>query len=303
MKCEEARKYLYALLDNELDTERNLEVLSHLNVCDRCSRRFDREQVFLEKLSETVQSEEPDEAFRERMEQMVRERTTRRSILKRIFSFFRRRRMISSSLFLGGAVAILLGFFWFTTAGSSLQSNSVVQHMGEMHRGFTQQNQDQEADLAVRTSDPESLRRRFAPSFNLFRNHIVIPSLEDQRYTLLGGQTKNVSLPRSPLPGFVAVYRQTNGEEKRNYVSHQVLDLQNTSLDSAQFQSLREEILKSSDTFRVVDTGDVKMVLWGNENMLCSFVARDVKDETLRTWAKNAYRQSLQFFQERASRG
>lgn len=38
MKCPDARRHLYALLDNELDVERNLEVLGHLDRCPECAR-------------------------------------------------------------------------------------------------------------------------------------------------------------------------------------------------------------------------------------------------------------------------
>ncbi len=33
MNCNDARKYFYAFLDNELDVEKNIEVLAHLDMC------------------------------------------------------------------------------------------------------------------------------------------------------------------------------------------------------------------------------------------------------------------------------
>jgi mycothiol system anti-sigma-R factor len=41
MECEEARFGLYALLDNELDTAKNLEILGHLESCPSCQRELD----------------------------------------------------------------------------------------------------------------------------------------------------------------------------------------------------------------------------------------------------------------------
>lgn len=39
MKCHQARKYVEAFSDGELDVARNLEVLEHLNMCPACTRR------------------------------------------------------------------------------------------------------------------------------------------------------------------------------------------------------------------------------------------------------------------------
>jgi mycothiol system anti-sigma-R factor len=41
MECEEARFGLYALLDNELDVAKNLEILSHLEGCPACQRELE----------------------------------------------------------------------------------------------------------------------------------------------------------------------------------------------------------------------------------------------------------------------
>ncbi len=39
MKCRQVRKYVGAFADDELDVERNLEVLEHLNMCPDCAQR------------------------------------------------------------------------------------------------------------------------------------------------------------------------------------------------------------------------------------------------------------------------
>ena len=39
MKCHQARKFVEAFSDGELDVARNLEVLEHLNMCPACTQR------------------------------------------------------------------------------------------------------------------------------------------------------------------------------------------------------------------------------------------------------------------------
>lgn len=55
MKCPEARRQVYAVLDNELDVARNLDVLGHLDQCPECARRFECTKAF----EELVRDKEP----------------------------------------------------------------------------------------------------------------------------------------------------------------------------------------------------------------------------------------------------
>lgn len=52
MKCPEARRNQYALLDNELDVAHNLEILAHLNQCPECARLFNATREFEELVRE-----------------------------------------------------------------------------------------------------------------------------------------------------------------------------------------------------------------------------------------------------------
>lgn len=54
MNCTDVRKYFYAFLDNELDVERNIEVLSHINMCHACGVKIERERLLQERVKETV---------------------------------------------------------------------------------------------------------------------------------------------------------------------------------------------------------------------------------------------------------
>lgn len=54
MNCNKVRRYFYAFLDGELDVEKNIEVLSHLNMCHACGIRIEKERVIQKRVKETV---------------------------------------------------------------------------------------------------------------------------------------------------------------------------------------------------------------------------------------------------------
>ena len=54
MNCNDSRKHFYAFIDGELDVEKNIEVLAHLDMCYECSLRIERERLIQEKVKETV---------------------------------------------------------------------------------------------------------------------------------------------------------------------------------------------------------------------------------------------------------
>ncbi len=54
MNCNNVRKYFHAFLDGELDVEKNIEVLAHLDMCCECSAKIERERLLQERVKETV---------------------------------------------------------------------------------------------------------------------------------------------------------------------------------------------------------------------------------------------------------
>ncbi len=57
MKCPEVRQKLYLFLDNELDIENNLDILTHLDFCPDCSTSFENERNIEELLKEKIPRE------------------------------------------------------------------------------------------------------------------------------------------------------------------------------------------------------------------------------------------------------
>lgn len=54
MNCNDTRKYFYAFLDGELDVEKNVEVLAHLDMCYECGLKIERERLIQKRVKETV---------------------------------------------------------------------------------------------------------------------------------------------------------------------------------------------------------------------------------------------------------
>ena len=54
LNCNNVRKYFYAFLDGELNVEKNIEILAHLNMCCKCSLRIEKERSLQERVKETV---------------------------------------------------------------------------------------------------------------------------------------------------------------------------------------------------------------------------------------------------------
>jgi hypothetical protein len=57
MRCPDARRDMFAFLDGAVTVERNLEILSHLNMCPPCGKRFEAERRFEECLCEMLRAE------------------------------------------------------------------------------------------------------------------------------------------------------------------------------------------------------------------------------------------------------
>lgn len=66
MRCEEARQYLYPFIDGQIDVERNVQVLAHLNVCPACGAMFESEKRLTELIREKGAPDKAPATLRER---------------------------------------------------------------------------------------------------------------------------------------------------------------------------------------------------------------------------------------------
>ncbi len=67
MNCIETRRYVDLLQDNQLEVEKNLEVLKHLNLCPTCTDIFETERRLRETMKASHDSESASEELRRRI--------------------------------------------------------------------------------------------------------------------------------------------------------------------------------------------------------------------------------------------
>ncbi len=71
MNCNELRKYVHPYLDDELDVQRNLEILEHLNACDPCRELFDAEEAAWERVRLVASAEKAPPRFRDDLQRAL----------------------------------------------------------------------------------------------------------------------------------------------------------------------------------------------------------------------------------------
>jgi len=117
--CNNVRKYFYAFLDGELNVEKNIEILAHLNMCCKCSLRIEKERLLQERVKETVLKVKVP-AY---LEQKILRSAERRP---NFFSQFKKNFLLRSrfALVSGIATAIILIACFFTIQ-SKLKKNNI----------------------------------------------------------------------------------------------------------------------------------------------------------------------------------
>ena len=87
MNCTEVRKYFYAFLDSELDVEKNIEVLAHVNMCHACGLKIEKERLLQERVKETVCKVKAPVYLEHKILRSTEKRTNFFAIIKRNFLF------------------------------------------------------------------------------------------------------------------------------------------------------------------------------------------------------------------------
>jgi hypothetical protein len=166
MNCNDVRKYLYAFLDDELDVEKNIEVLGHSNICCGCGRRMEKERLLQKRVKETV-CEVKAPAY---LEQMILKRTEEKpnffiSVVKKLMS---ERRLVSLT---GIAAAIIMTVYFFAITGNLKKDDVLYLAESKYHDYMMQQ-----LDLDIRSQDQEVIVEYLRKQTN---SSIVLPEIKD----------------------------------------------------------------------------------------------------------------------------
>lgn len=144
MNCNDVRKYLYAFLDDELDVEKNIEVLAHVDMCCECGRRMEKERLLQNRVKETVcEVKAPDYL----MEAVLRGTEERPSFFVLLVNkLLSGRRLVPVA---GIAAAMIMIVYFFVISGNAKKDNLLFLAESKYHDYMMQQ-----LDLDIRSQDP-----------------------------------------------------------------------------------------------------------------------------------------------------
>lgn len=108
MNCNNIRKYFYAFLDGELDVEKNIEVLAHLNMCYECSLKIERERLIQKRVKETVSFVNAPAYLERKILSSTGRRPTFFTLFKRILLF---RSRLAPFAAVAAVIILIVGFF------------------------------------------------------------------------------------------------------------------------------------------------------------------------------------------------
>ena len=166
MNCNDVRKYFYAFLDDELDVEKNIEVLAHLDMCCECGRRMEKERLLQKRIRETVCEVKAPACLAESILQNTEKRPNLFVLLvKNILSG---RRLVPV---VGIAAAIMIIVYFFVIPDVSKKDDLLYLAESKYHNYMMQQ-----LDLDIHSQDPEIVMEYLREQTN---SRVVLPEIGD----------------------------------------------------------------------------------------------------------------------------
>ena len=178
MNCNDVRKYFYAFLDDELDVEKNIEVLAHLDMCCECGQRMEKERLLQNRVRETVCEVKAPDYLMEAILRGAEERPNFFALLvKNLLSV---RRLVPA---IGFAVAMIMVVYLFVIPGSSKKDDVLFLAESKYHSYMMQQ-----LDLDIRSQDPTAIVEYLRGQTN---SKIVLPEIGNDA-TLVGAALSEI---------------------------------------------------------------------------------------------------------------
>lgn len=165
MNCNNVRKYFYAFLDSELDVEKNIEVLAHVNMCHVCGLKIEKERLLQERVKETVcKVKAPAYLVQEILRNAEGE--------PNFFDLFKKNFMFRNKVALLSAIAtviiLIVDFFIMQT---NLKEKNVLYLAEIKYHDYVMKR----LDLDIRFQDTKSMLGRFPNQISL---DVTLPGVE-----------------------------------------------------------------------------------------------------------------------------
>lgn len=166
MNCNDVRTYFYAFLDDELDVEKNIEVLAHVDMCCECGKRMEKERLLQKRIRETVCTVKAPAYLAESILQKTEVRPNVFVLL--VKNLLSGRRLIPAA---GIAVALMIILCFFVIPGVSKKDDLLYLAESKYHHYMMQQ-----PDLDIRSHDPIIVEEYLRKQTN---SNIVLPEIRD----------------------------------------------------------------------------------------------------------------------------
>jgi len=179
MDCEEARFGLYALLDDELEVSKNLEILSHLEGCPICHRELELDMRLKSLVREQLAAPAPPPALWNRIVRRIdQEAEVARRSWERVAKWWATAGAFRA---LWGTLAIVLtlSFFWILHPGQL--PPQFVEDLVQEHRGSVTR---KSGPVDLPATDPSEIVRHFQAEVP---PSSPVPLLEHEGARLVGG--------------------------------------------------------------------------------------------------------------------
>jgi len=178
MNCNDVRKYFYAFLDDELDVEKNIEILAHLDMCCKCSQRMEKERQLQNRVREAVCEVKAPDYLVENILSSTEEKPNFFTLF--VQNLMSGRRLIPVA---GIAAAIIMTVYFFVMPGDLKNSDFVYLAESGYHSYMMQQ-----LDLDIRSQDPETIEKYLRKQTN---SSVVLPEIKDD-VTLIGAALSEI---------------------------------------------------------------------------------------------------------------
>jgi hypothetical protein len=166
MNCNDVRKYFYAFLDDELDVEKNIEVLAHVDMCVVCGQKIEKERLLHKRVRETVSMVKAPDYL---VENILREAEERPNFFMLfVKSLVSGRRLVPVA---GIAAAIIMIVYFFAMSGNLKKEDILYVAESKYHNYMMQQ-----LDLDIRSQDPEIVVEYLRGQTN---SKVVLPEIGD----------------------------------------------------------------------------------------------------------------------------
>ena len=178
MNCNDVRKYFYAFLDDELDVEKNIEVLAHVDMCCECGQRMEKERLLQNRVRETVCEVKAPDYLVEAVLKGAEEKPN--FFVLFVENLLSGKRLVPVA---GIVAAMIMIVCLFVIPGRSKQGDVLFLAESKYHSYMMQQ-----LDLDIRSQDPAAVVEYLQDQTN---SKVVIPEIGDDA-TLVGAALSEI---------------------------------------------------------------------------------------------------------------